>query len=277
MTAPRLGSRWSGLWDRESELLILTLASTVLAGAGLAMIMMGALPDASPAVAARGPAEQPAVGRLTAPVPPTGRAGSPTPARSQTPARSTAPGKPTAAGQPTAAGRSKAPVPMSRSVPLTLDIPVIDVHTSLISLGLNPDRTIALPPLRHDAPAGWYKYLSTPGEIGPAVILGHVDSARDGPAVFYRLRQLRPGDQVSVGRADGSIAVFTVRSIARYPKDHFPTDAVYGPLPTPELHLITCGGSFDTLRHHYRDNIVAYAQLTGTRPALLSLHQGKAG
>jgi sortase (surface protein transpeptidase) len=146
-------------------------------------------------------------------------------------------------------------------------VPSIGVHTPLMSLGLKSDGTVALPPLKGDAPAGWYKYLASPGEPGPAVILGHVDSAKDGPAVFYRLRELRPGDQISVGRADGSIAVFTVRSLAKYAKNQFPTKAVYGPVPDPELRLVTCGGSFDAVRHHYRDNIVVYAKLTSSTPA----------
>jgi len=114
-----------------------------------------------------------------------------------------------------------------------VNIPAIGVHTALMSLGLNPDGTIELPPLKGGAPAGWYKYLAAPGESGPAVILGHVDSAKDGPAVFYRLRELRKGDQISVIRADGRTARFTVRSVAKYSKNHFPSDAVYGPVADP--------------------------------------------
>jgi sortase (surface protein transpeptidase) len=120
--------------------------------------------------------------------------------------------------------------------------------------------------LRRDAPAGWYRYLPTPGETGPAVILGHVDTAQEGPAVFYRLRDVNPGDTVTVRRLDGSTAVFTVSQVAEYPKSTFPTEAVYGPLDHPGLRLTTCGGSFDPIRREYRGNVVAYATLTATTP-----------
>jgi sortase (surface protein transpeptidase) len=151
-------------------------------------------------------------------------------------------------------------------VPVHLDIPAIGVSTSLMALGLNADGTIAVPPLRHDAPAGWYRYLATPGEAGPAVILGHVDSAHDGPAVFYRLPDLRRGDTVTVRRIDGSTAVFTVTQVAQYPKRAFPTEAVYGAVDHPALRLITCGGAFDPINRQYRGNVVAYAALTASAP-----------
>lgn len=227
---------WSAWWDRESEVLVLTVASAIMAGLGIALIMMGALPQTSPA------ADSASVLAAAETAP------DPVPA------------------PPKAATRTKN-IALERSVPVTLDIPTIGVHTSLTSLGLNPDGTIELPPLKGNAPAGWYRYLATPGESGPAVILGHVDSARDGPAVFYRLRELRKGDQLSVIRADGSTARFTVRSVAKYSKNHFPSQAVYGPVTDPELRLITCGGSFDPVRRRYRDNIVVFAALSGSSPA----------
>jgi hypothetical protein len=155
------------------------------------------------------------------------------------------------------------PVPLGRSEPVHLDIPAIGVSTPLMALGLNPDGTIAVPPLRRGAPAGWYRYLVTPGEVGPAVILGHVDTARDGPAVFYRLQELRPGDTVAVRRADGRTAVFTVSRVAQYPKLAFPADEVYGAVDHPALRLITCGGSFDPVHRQYRGNVVVYAELSG--------------
>jgi sortase (surface protein transpeptidase) len=236
---------WRAFWDPESEVLILTLASAIMAGLGIAMIMMGALPEAPPALSSAEVAE----------------AAEPVPAPPPSTMPSNSAHKTTSRANSKAKGRT-----LSRSVPVSLKIPAIGVDTPLMSLGLNPDRTIALPPVKGDAPAGWYKYLATPGEPGPAVILGHVDSAKDGPAVFYRLRELRPGDQISVTRTDGSIARFTVRSLAQYAKNHFPTDAVYGPVPDAELRLVTCGGSFDPVRRHYRDNIVVYAALTGSSP-----------
>ena len=155
------------------------------------------------------------------------------------------------------------PVPLARSVPTRLDVPAIGVSTPLMTLGLNGDGTIAVPPLRTDAPAGWYRYLATPGETGPAVILGHVDTARDGPAVFYRLRELRPGDRVTVQRADGRTAVFTVDRVAQYAKADFPAAAVYGAVDRPVLRLITCGGTFDHLRRTYRGNVIVFATYAG--------------
>jgi hypothetical protein len=176
------------------------------------------------------------------------------------------PGGGGATGRDTAVRGDAGPAPLGPSVPVHLDIPAIGVSTSLMALGLNADGTIAVPPLRHDAPAGWYRYLVTPGEVGPAVILGHVDTAWDGPAVFYRLRDLRPGDTVTVRRVDGSTAVFTISQVVEYSKLAFPAETVYGPLDRPALRLITCGGSFDQIRRQYRGNVVAYATLTATTP-----------
>jgi sortase (surface protein transpeptidase) len=148
----------------------------------------------------------------------------------------------------------------ARSVPTRMDIPAIGVHTTLLRLGLNPDHTVEVPPLRADAPAGWYENSVTPGEKGAAAILGHVDTAREGPAVFYRLGTLKPGDRISVGRADGSTVHFAVTRVARYPKSDFPTQEVYGPVAYPELRLLTCGGSFDRRRRSYLDNVVVFAR-----------------
>jgi hypothetical protein len=178
-------------------------------------------------------------------------------------------GSPAASGQgaPIPIASSAAPGPvvdtqgMGASAPVRLVIPAIGVDTSLMSLGLNPDGTVEVPPLKAGAPAGWYRNLRTPGEVGPAVMLGHVDTAHDGPAVFYRLRELRPGDVASVARADGTVAVFVVERVVEVPKTDFPTDDVYGPVGYPALRLVTCGGTFDHVRHEYRGNILVYARL----------------
>jgi sortase (surface protein transpeptidase) len=155
---------------------------------------------------------------------------------------------------------------MTRSEPAQLDVPAIGIHTTVIPIGLNPDGTVQVPPLQADSPVGWYRPLASPGEAGAAVLLGHVDTAASGPAVFYRLGQLRRGDEVQVSRADGSVAVFTVTSVVEYPKSAFPTAAVYGRTDHPSLRLVTCGGVFDTATGSYRDNIVAYADLTSQTP-----------
>ena len=144
------------------------------------------------------------------------------------------------------------------AVPVRLWIPAIAVATPLVRLGQLPDGSIEVP--KDWDTAGWYDRGPRPGQPGPAVILGHVDS-RTGPAVFYRLRTLQPGDTVRVGLADGRILVFQVQRVERYPKDEFPAEAVYFPTLHRELRLITCGGEFDYARHSYVDNIVVYATL----------------
>lgn len=128
-----------------------------------------------------------------------------------------------------------------------------------MDLGLLADGSLQVPP--SGFPAGWYTGGPTPGELGPAVIAGHIDW--HGPGVFFKLHTLKPGDQVMVRRADGSQPTFRISRVARYPKDRFPTSLVYGNLDHAGLRLVTCGGSFNSQTGHYRDNIVVYADLTG--------------
>ena len=144
------------------------------------------------------------------------------------------------------------------ALPVRLQIPAIDVSTPLVKLGRLPDGSLEVP--KDWDTAGWYDQGPRPGQPGLAVILGHVDS-KTGPAVFYQLRALRPGDTVRVGLADGRILVFRMQRVQRYPKDEFPTEAVYFPTLNRELRLITCGGEFDYAAGSYRDNIVVYATL----------------
>ena len=143
--------------------------------------------------------------------------------------------------------------------PVWLTVPAIGVRTRLVDLGLNRNGTLQVP--ASTAVAGWFTGSPRPGAIGSAVIAGHVDS-RTGPAVFFRLRTMRPGERIYVGRADGTLAVFTVTSVRMYPKDEFPTAGVYGPVPDAELRLITCGGIFDQSLGSYLSNVVVYARLT---------------
>ena len=154
--------------------------------------------------------------------------------------------------KPAASTATQAPV----AAPVALTIPAIGVSTPLIRLGLTSAGTLQVPD-RFDV-AGWYDRSPRPGAVGPAVIAGHIDSV-NGPAVFYRLGLLGPGDQVDVHRADGTVAVFRVTHVGLYRKDRFPTAAVYGATPSPELRLITCGGAFDWSRHSYLSNVVVYA------------------
>jgi LPXTG-site transpeptidase (sortase) family protein len=128
------------------------------------------------------------------------------------------------------------------------------VDSPLEPLHLDAHGALSTPSFPH---AGWYADGPAPGDVGPAVLAGHVDS-KSGPAVFYRLGDLRPGDIVRVQRS-GRWLTFKVVDVRRYPKDAFPTADVYGPTPDPQLRLITCSGEFDDARHSYRDNTVVYA------------------
>jgi sortase (surface protein transpeptidase) len=144
------------------------------------------------------------------------------------------------------------------ALPVRLEIPGIGVSTALERLGRARDRTVEVPS-DWDV-AGWYAGGPRPGDPGSAVVLGHVDS-RTGPAVFYRLDELRPGDRVEVVRADGSRVRFRVDRSERYAKTRFPTAEVYYPTLTPMLRLVTCGGPFDAAAGHYRDNLIVFASL----------------
>jgi sortase (surface protein transpeptidase) len=149
---------------------------------------------------------------------------------------------------------------MAKSTPLSIDIPKIGAHSSLVSLGLNADNTIQVPSVNTPLQAGWYSYAPTPGEIGPAVVLGHVDGNKQ-KGIFFRLKELVAGDHVSIARQDGTTAVFEVTKVHRVPKADFDKEGVYDDTPGPELRLITCGGVFDRSSHNYLDNIVVYARL----------------
>ncbi|MET8267959.1 class F sortase [Micromonospora arida] len=150
---------------------------------------------------------------------------------------------------------------LARSAPTSIEIPRIGVDATIMSLGTNPDGTVQVPPLDKADQAGWYEPGASPGETGNAVIVGHVDSAVLGPAVFFDLGALTPGDTVTVRRADGVPATFTVDSVKSYPKTAFPTELVYGPSDRPGLRVVTCGGQFDQAAKSYPDNIVVFATL----------------
>ncbi len=149
---------------------------------------------------------------------------------------------------------------LSRSRPVSIAIASIGVDSkTLVNLGKLPDGSLQVP--TDFGKAGWYTEGPAPGQFGPAVIVGHVDST-NGPGIFYKLGALRPGATVTVRRADGSTARFRVDMVARYPKDRFPTSTIYGDTTQrAELRLITCGGGFDRKTGHYLDNVVAFAHL----------------
>jgi len=154
---------------------------------------------------------------------------------------------------------------LPRSVPVSLSIPAIGVSSRLIRLGLGSDGTMQVPPLfAKPSEAGWYEYSPTPGQVGPSVIVGHIDTYQ-GPSVFYRLGAMRPGEEVDVGLADGTTAVFRVTGVRAYSKASFPSSTVYGPTNNAALRLITCGGDFDPATGHYLGSTVVFASLTSSR------------
>ena len=164
------------------------------------------------------------------------------------------------------AGRDHGPS-LPRSVPVSVAIPAIGVNSELLHLGVNADGTIQVPSLYTSAgEAAWYKYSATPGQIGASVIEGHLDSYH-GPAVFFRLGALRPGDNVDVTLADGITAVFRVTGVRQYPKSRFPAKTIYGATHYAALRLITCAGAFDYGTGHYLSATVVFASLASSRPA----------
>jgi hypothetical protein len=180
------------------------------------------------------------------------------PSAAPPPTTSKSSGKCTGDGKP---DTPPAAAPMDSSRPVSISIPCIGVDsTNMMKLGLNKDGTIEVPPLL-SGKTGWYKQSPTPGEVGPSIILGHIDSYK-GPSVFFHLHDLKPGAQVIVTRADGTKAHFTVDAIKKYPKSDFPTKKVYGSVDYPSLRLITCGGQFNEQKKSYESNIVVYTHLT---------------
>lgn len=153
---------------------------------------------------------------------------------------------------------------LEASPPARISIPSINLTAPVQDVGLASDGTISPPPPDRPNNAGWYDQSPTPGQYGPAVIVGHVDT-RTGPAVFHGLSQVRSGDRVEVDREDGSAAIFEVNSTKRYDKAQFPANQVFGDFNRPGLRLITCGGRWVGGEVGYADNIVVYASLVSAR------------
>ncbi|MET7424405.1 class F sortase [Dactylosporangium sp. NPDC005555] len=151
------------------------------------------------------------------------------------------------------------------SAPVGLRIDAISVEAPVEDVDVDRDGTLVPPSLREASKVGWYQRGPTPGETGNAVIVGHVDTAGSGPAVFYRLGRLKPGDPVTVTRRDGSAVTFAVDSVRLYSKHEFPADLVYGPAVRPQLRLVTCGGTFDRATSTYSGNTVITATMVSWR------------
>ncbi|MFD9167406.1 class F sortase [Streptomyces sp. NPDC059558] len=151
--------------------------------------------------------------------------------------------------------------PLPASAPVRVRIPAAGVDTSpVLELGLAADGTVEVPSVADGDKIGWYTKGVTPGETGPAVLIGHFDTAR-GPAVLADVSRVRTGEEITVSRADGTTAVFRVRELEQVGKKQFPTAKVYGNTARPELRVITCGGELTD--GHRPDNIILYADLVG--------------
>ena len=212
--------------------------------AGLWLVVDGARGTAPPRPSAAQAFPRPTAGHDTAPAP------------------TAAPGP----GPDPAPDPSSEPAPVVRPLPpadpVRLRIPAIGVDAPVTRLQLGPGGALRPPPADDPAPVGWYADGTSPGAVGTAVAVGHLDT-RTGPAVFFGLGALTRGATVEVDRGDGHTAVFTVDAVEEYGKDSFPAQKVYADSDTPELRLITCGGSY-TRSAGYSDNVVVYATLTST-------------
>lgn len=236
---------------RRKRGLLAGVASTVLLGAGGTVVGIAA--------AAQNHAPQPTPAQAGTIAPASSAAPPATPSSGPDATLSAIPAKPQ---QP-----PTQQLVLARSQPTAINIPAIGVNSGLLTLGLNPDGTIQVPPLfAEQSKAAWYRNSVTPGQGGTSVIEGHVDTYQ-GPSVFYRLGALKPGQTINVTLADKMVAVFQVTGVRQYPKTAFPTLAFYGDTSYPSLHLITCGGDFDPATRQYLSSTVVYASLISTHPA----------
>jgi hypothetical protein len=151
------------------------------------------------------------------------------------------------------------PQPLHADGPTSITIPAIGVHAPIVAVGLQADGAMQLP---DPGQVGWYRLGPQPGAPGPAVLIGHVDN-RTGPDVFYRLRQLRPGDQILISHSDGTTSRFLVGRLEQHPKTALPTSRIFTTAPGTWLRLITCGGPFNRDTGHYLHNVIVYASPTG--------------
>ncbi|MEV0714709.1 class F sortase [Asanoa sp. NPDC050611] len=230
------GRRGRKPWRAAGAVLV---AVTALAGVGLLGASIQRTPEPPQPVAAAAGDFDPA----TAAASPSGPAASPS--------------RP-AAGATATTPSPTTPAPLNRSDPVTISIKRIGVEAKIMNLVLRKDGTLAVPPLNKAQLAGWYSLGPSPGEIGNAVIVGHVTTATDR-AVFFALGNLRPKDTITVSRKDGTTASFAVDGVKSYPKTKFPTALVYGPNEKAGLRLVTCGGEFDSKARNYQDNVIVFA------------------
>ncbi|POX43814.1 class F sortase [Streptomyces sp. Ru71] len=170
--------------------------------------------------------------------------------------------EPPPSAAPTPAVSTSPPAPLPAAEPVRVRIPAAGVDTApVLELGLAADGTVQVPSVEQADRIGWYREGVTPGQTGPAVLIGHFDTVK-GPAVLRNVARVKPGDTITVDRADGTTAVFAVRALQQVDKKRFPTQRVYGDTARPELRVITCGG--DLRAGHRPDNIILYADLVRT-------------
>ncbi|GAA2516184.1 hypothetical protein Ahu01nite_085170 [Winogradskya humida] len=150
------------------------------------------------------------------------------------------------------------------SRPMRLTIPAIKVEAPILDVGLAKDGSVAVPPLERHNEAGWFDEGPTPGQFGPALIVGHADT-RSGPSVFHQLGRLKPGQMIEILREDHETAVFQVNSVEHYGKEKLPIQRVYGDYSRPALRLVTCGGTWLGGSRGYSDNVIVFASLVGTK------------
>lgn len=229
---------------RPGRVAAVALALALLVGGGTAVAVGLTGRDAVPPPLATGPSashDGAAAGATDSPA---------TPSASEPP--------PSVAAQESQAPTETAAVEVA--APVRLSIPAIGVTSDLLHLGLQEDRRLEVPEGDDFDTAAWYDGSPRPGEVGPAVLLGHVSSAARGPSVFFDLTRLVVGDTVDVTREDGTVATFEVYDLQQFPKDAFPTTQVYGNTEGPELRLITCGGFIAESTGRFSDNVIVFAR-----------------
>ncbi len=229
---------------------LMTAVAAALLIAAIALLIIASRAQVHAAAPAAGAANPTAEGNLPAPTVP----GSPTPGPARPSGGAVGPTTPPVVG-----------AVLARSTPVALSVPAIGIKDArLVRYGTDSHGAIAIPPATGGVPAGWYTGSPTPGQLGPSVLVGHIDSAADGPSIFFRLGELKPGNTVQVTLADHTVATFRVDSLEKYPKNRFPTQRVYGNINHAGLRLITCAGQFDRTIGHYLDNVVVYAHLVSS-------------
>src|SRR5437764_519531 len=215
-----------------------------------ASTLLALLVGAATLLASCGGTSQPATTAATAALPTAAAAA--TPAPTATPRPAAAPATP---ATPSPATPSIADVGM----PVRLKIPSIDVDAPIERVGLDQEGAMDVPQDPHDT--AWYKYGPRPGPPGSAVTAGHVAHHDIAPVVFWRLPDLKEGDEIIVVDDKNVERHFVVTGNEAYPRKAAPMDKIFGAASGPRLNLVTCDreSTFDRNRREYANNIVVFA------------------